>query len=138
MQPVEQPAPQLLIFRVYDARPKLAWPAYAMKVFLTAQLPCPVRVFGYPHELLLAGLIAEAIEPDVSNATMKYGFAGAGHFEGSGSKHAGASAARTGRGASEPTTTATPATSARTERRSVNLLGAGSFITGSSGRGMRR
>ena len=95
-------------------------------------------MLGYPQELLLAGLIAEAIEPDVSNATMKYGFAGAGHFDGSGSKHSGGSAASTGRGASEPASTAAPATRATRQRISGDFRGAVSFITGSSGRDLRR
>ncbi|MCK6589828.1 MAG: hypothetical protein L6Q76_19830, partial [Polyangiaceae bacterium] len=42
---------------------------------------------------------AAVIDPDVSNAIMKYGFDGAGHCDGSGDKHAGGSAARAPAGA---------------------------------------
>ena len=107
-----------------------------MKVFLTAQLPCPVRVLGYPHELFVA--IDDDIEPDVSNATMKYGLAGAGHFAGSGSKHSCGSAARTGRGASEANVAAAPASSARSARGGGVYREAVSFVTSSSGRAKRR
>src|SRR4051794_16209975 len=83
----------------YVARPKFTSPPKAWMVFVIAHFASFRRVGSNPHEFFVAlsgqevppgysycafvGFVQLIMLPDVSMASMKYGFADAGHFVGS-------------------------------------------------------